>query len=98
MLNVNEYFEGRVKSIAFDNSQGTATVGVMEPGDYEFSTAKAEIMQVVSGALSVRLPEQENWQTFAAGSRFDVPANSRFQVQISEQSAYLCYYLDEVDA
>ena len=32
MLKVNEYFGGSVKSIAVENEEGTATIGVLEPG------------------------------------------------------------------
>ena len=39
MLKTNEYFGGKVMSIGFDSSEGKATVGVMEAGDYEFGTA-----------------------------------------------------------
>ncbi|MEU8882946.1 pyrimidine/purine nucleoside phosphorylase, partial [Streptomyces hydrogenans] len=61
MFKVNEYFDGTVKSIAFEGEEGPATVGVMAPGDYEFGTAKREVMHVVSGALTVRLPGSDDW-------------------------------------
>ena len=48
----HEYFNGTVKSIGFEMSEGPATVGVMAPGEYEFGTAKAEVMHVVAGALT----------------------------------------------
>jgi len=32
MLKVNEYFDGKVKSIAFETATLPATVGVMVPG------------------------------------------------------------------
>ena len=53
MFKVNEYFDGRVKSLAFESIAGPATVGVMAPGEYEFATSTLEIMQVVSGKLTV---------------------------------------------
>lgn len=62
MFQVNEYFNGTVKSIAFAGEEGPATVGVMAPGEYEFGTAKREIMHVVSGALTVKLPGSDNWK------------------------------------
>ncbi|MFP3355023.1 pyrimidine/purine nucleoside phosphorylase, partial [Pseudoalteromonas sp. SIMBA_153] len=34
MFQVNEYFNGTVKSIAFAGEEGPATVGVMAPGEY----------------------------------------------------------------
>ena len=63
MFKVNEYFDGTVKSIAFGTAEGPATIGVMAPGEYEFGTAQREIMHVVSGALTVKLPESSDWET-----------------------------------
>ena len=48
-MDVNEYFDGKVKSIAFQTATLPATVGVMNIGEYEFSTSKKEVMTVVSG-------------------------------------------------
>lgn len=92
MFKVNEYFDGTVKSIAFEMNEGPATVGVMAPGEYEFGTAKAEVMHVIAGALTVMLPGSSEWQTFTAGSRFDVPADSKFQLKVAQDTAYLCEY------
>jgi len=92
MLNCNEYFDGKVKSIGFEDGSGPATIGVMEPGEYTFSTASKELMQVVSGALTVRLPGSEDWQTFAAGSSFDVPGDASFDLKVAEPTSYLCRY------
>ena len=49
-------------------------------------------MHVVSGELSVKLPGSEQWQTFATGSQFNVPANSKFQLKVVVETAYLCEY------
>ncbi|WP_086479265.1 pyrimidine/purine nucleoside phosphorylase [Oceanospirillum sanctuarii] len=92
MLSVNEYFEGNVKSIGFDNNQGQLTVGVMNAGDYTFGTSQHETMTVVSGALTVKLPGSEEWITFAAGERFEVDANQSFDLKVAEPTAYLCQY------
>ena len=82
MLKVNEYFDGKVKSIAFQTSTLPATVGVMAPGEYEFGTSQKEVMAVVSGSLTVKLPGNETWQTFNAGDDFEVAANchSRYRL------------------
>ena len=54
MLQSNEYFDGKVKSIGFTSSStGRASVGVMAEGEYTFGTAQPEEMTVVSGALNV---------------------------------------------
>ena len=92
MFKVNEYFNGRVMSIAFSPKDAPATLGVMAIGDYEFKTDKPEVMHVVSGALVVKLPGASQWETFQAGSRFDVPGSSSFQVRVEQEAAYLCEY------
>ena len=92
MFKVNEYFGGTVKSIAFDMDDGPATVGVMAPGEYEFGTSQLEVMHVVAGSLDVKLPGSESFETFASGSHFTVPANSKFQLKVVVDTAYLCEY------
>ena len=44
MFKVNEYFDGKVKSLAFKTADGPATIGVMAPGEYEYGTSTVEIM------------------------------------------------------
>ena len=92
MFKVNEYFDGTVKSIAFGTAEGPATIGVMAPGEYEFGTAQREIMHVVSGELSVKLPGSSEYETFKSGSQFNVPANSKFQLKVAVETSYLCEY------
>jgi len=92
VFKVNEYFEGKVKSIGFQTATLPATVGVMAPGEYEFGTSQKETMTVVSGELVVKLPGQSSWQGFAAGKSFVVPANAKFQLKVAGDTAYLCTY------
>ncbi len=92
MLKVNEYFDGKVKSIGFQSSTLPATVGVMAAGDYEFGTTQNEVMTVISGALTVKLPGRSDWQTFGEGQSFTVAANEKFQLQVAGDTAYLCTY------
>lgn len=92
MLEANEYFDGNVKSIAFKTATLPATVGVMAIGEYEFGTSEFETMTVVSGALTVQLPEATEWVTYAAGEQFTVEANKAFQVKVTVETAYLCTY------
>ena len=92
MFKTNEYFDGKVKSIAFQAGQGRATVGVMAPGEYEFGTDTEEIMQVVSGQLVVKLPDASAWTSYAPGGTFTVPPGRKFQLRVAEDTAYLCLY------
>ena len=77
MLKVNEYFDGTVKSIGLGTTQGPATVGVMEKGEYEFGTSSVEIMTVVAGKLTVKLPPETNWKDYTDGQSFTVVAINR---------------------
>jgi purine/pyrimidine-nucleoside phosphorylase len=92
MFKVNEYFDGQVKSLAFQAAGGPATIGVMAPGEYEFGTSTVEIMTVVSGALTVKLPGREDWTDYAAGASFTVEAGKKFQLKVAADAAYLCLY------
>ncbi len=92
MFDVNEYFEGKVKSIALQGETLPATVGVMAAGDYEFGTSKKEVMSVISGALTVLLPQASDWQTFKSGESFEIEANVSFKVKVEQDTAYFCTY------
>lgn len=92
MLETNEYFDGNVKSIGFKTTTLPATVGVMEMGEYEFDTSQKETMTVVSGALTVMLPNTSDWKKFNQGESFIVDANEKFQLKVEAATAYLCTY------
>jgi purine/pyrimidine-nucleoside phosphorylase len=92
MLKVNEYFEGTVKSIAFENSEGKATAGVISPGDYEFGTSTVEVMSIASGNMEVQFANDAKWHKYTKKQNFTVEANSKFKVRCSEDCAYVCFY------
>ena len=92
MFKTNEYFDGKVKSLAFTTAEGPATVGVMAAGEYEFGTSSQELMTVVSGMLTVKLPGSETWKDYKAGGTFIVEAGKKFQLKVAGDTAYLCLY------
>lgn len=92
MVEVNEYFEGNVKSFVVESGEGKKTVGVMKPGEYEFDTTTKETMTVVVGEMSVYYPEDDDWEEFGAGSSFDIAAGAKLKVKVSQDTAYLCEY------
>lgn len=92
MPSVNQYADNKVTSIAFQTSTKPATVGVMEIGEYEFGTSEFETMTVVSGALTVKLPGSNDFETYEAGQSFTIEANQKFQVKVEVETAYLCTY------
>lgn len=92
MIEVNEYFDGNVKSLSLKTDTLPATVGVMDPGRYVFNTAEKEKITVVCGCLKIRLSEAADEIAYGAGESFEVEANSAFDVSVESQTAYLCLY------
>lgn len=92
MFEVNEYFDGKVKSLAFKSGDDKATMGVMAAGDYEFGTSSIEHMTLISGEMSVKLPNDDNWRDITINETFIVEANASFLVKIGCDTAYLCIY------
>jgi len=92
MLKVNEYFGGSVKSIAVENEEGVATIGVMEAGEYEFGTSSVEIMTITGGTLEVMLPGETQWTSYPKGGVFNVAKDVKFKVKAMAPVAYHCQY------
>jgi uncharacterized protein YaiE (UPF0345 family) len=49
-------------------------------------------MTVVNGALTVLLPEQQEWKKFTTSQVFTIEANKQFKVKTTVDTAYLCIY------
>ncbi|MEN8121922.1 MAG: pyrimidine/purine nucleoside phosphorylase [Bacteroidota bacterium] len=92
MFETNEYFDGKVKSIAFETEEGRATIGVMAPGEYAFGTTTIEYMTVISGEMTVLLPGDKEWKTFKASETFMVDKNKKFGAKTTQDTAYKCLY------
>ena len=91
----NIYFDGKVTSRTVKFADGTTkTLGFMMPGEYEFGTEAAEIMEILAGKLTVKLPGSDEWQAIQPGDSFEVPANSKFGINIEEGTDYCCSYLN----
>jgi purine/pyrimidine-nucleoside phosphorylase len=90
----NVYFDGNVTSrtVLFEDGS-KKTLGIMLPGEYEFGTAQAEIMEILFGKLDVLLPGNDNWEPIIGGESFNVPANSKFTVRVTEISDYICSFV-----
>jgi len=90
----NSYFDGAVTSRTLNFEDGTRkTLGIMQPGEYEFGTAEAELMEITSGELEVKLPGSDSWEYVKGGESFSVPANASFQVKAKTMIDYCCSYL-----
>lgn len=91
----NVYFDGNVTSriIEFPNGE-MKTLGIMMPGDYEFSTDQKELMEITAGSVEVRLPGSLTWQRIEGGESFEVIANSKFGIRVLTVTDYCCSYYD----
>lgn len=90
----NSYFDGAVTSRTVNFADGSRkTLGFMLPGEYEFGTEAAELMEITSGELEVKLPGSDAWISIKGGESFNVPANAKFQLKVSAITDYCCSYL-----
>jgi uncharacterized protein YaiE (UPF0345 family) len=90
----NVYFDGKVTSRSVIFPDGSKkTLGIMQPGEYEFTTGDAEIMEIMSGELEVLLPGAHGWKAIQGGESFEVAANSKFAMKVRTLSDYCCSFI-----
>ena len=92
MYKTNEYFNGKVMSIAFKTEEGDATIGVMAKGEYEFGTSTIEFMTVTSGTMHVMLPGETKWKAYKEYETFRVEKDVKFKVRLTGDTSYKCIY------
>jgi uncharacterized protein YaiE (UPF0345 family) len=93
MLKHNSYFDGAVQSVGFERNGRKSTVGVIGAGEFQFNTDAAERMTVVSGELWVKRRGQAEFCFCPAGTSFEVPAKSGFEVKAELPAGYVCEFL-----
>ena len=92
----NVYFDGKVvsHSILFADAS-KKTLGLIYPGKFHFGTDKAELMEIVAGSCAVKLDGADEVKTFGAGTSFEVPAKSGFDIEVATGIAeYVCSFID----
>jgi len=91
----NIYFGGKVASHSVLFADGSKkTLGIMQAGEYEFSTAAAEVMEILSGELEWQMKGDADWKKVVGGQSFDVPANSTFMMKVATVSDYCCSFVN----
>ncbi|MFT5835873.1 MAG: hypothetical protein ACI9RG_000766 [Sulfurimonas sp.] len=91
----NIYYDGKVTSRTVELEDGSiVSLGIMLPGEYTFGTNEAEIMEMQSGDLEIKLPNEE-WKTLNTPESFNVPANSSFDIKIKTVTDYCCSYIKD---
>jgi hypothetical protein len=90
----NVYFDGGVISHTVRFPDGTRkTLGFIRPGMYRFDTGAPERMEIVDGVCRAKLPGAADWKTYPAGTYFDVPGNSAFDIAVDSGLAqYICSF------
>jgi len=90
----NIYFDGKVTSRTVIFADGSKkTLGIMLPGEYEFSTGKKELMEIMSGEIEVLLPGEDSWRKIGGGQSFEVSGNSKFKLRVKTLSDYCCSFI-----
>ena len=90
----NIYFEGKVTSRTLIFPDGSRkSLGIMLPGDYEFSTTSKEIVEILAGDLEVLLPGADRWKVVKEGESFEIPAQSKFSLKVKHLTDYCCSYI-----
>jgi purine/pyrimidine-nucleoside phosphorylase len=90
----NLYFDGKVSSRTVLFPDGSKkTLGVMLPGEYEFSTGDKEVMEILAGDLEVLLPGEAGWKAVKGGESFEVPAKAKFGLRVKTLTDYCCSFI-----
>lgn len=90
----NVYFDGKVVSHSVVFADGSKkTLGLIYPGAFKFNTGAPERMEIIAGACRVRIAGAGDWIGFTAGTWFDVPGTSFFEIEVTEGIAeYVCSF------
>ncbi|SFV86360.1 conserved protein of unknown function [hydrothermal vent metagenome] len=89
----NIYFDGNVTSRIVEFADGSKkTLGIMMPGEYEFSTSDNELMEIQAGEIEILLSGESKWQTFTKDTSFEVPKDSSFKLKVKTVVDYCCSY------
>lgn len=90
----NIFFDGKVVSHTLhlaDNSR--KTLGLIYPGEYKFNVGSSEVMEITAGRCRVRIGEAGAWQDYLAGSAFNVPEGSFFEISVADGILeYICSF------
>ena len=89
----NVYFDGKCVSHGITYPDGTRkSVGVVLPATLTFNTGAPEIMECVAGSCEYRLAGSDAWLTSGPGDKFSIPANSSFDIRVTEAYHYICHF------
>lgn len=89
----NVYFDGKCVSHTVLFADGTRkTIGVILPSTLTFNVGVPEIMEITSGTCRVKIGDESEFTTYAAGSQFSVPENGKFVIEATDVVNYVCSF------
>jgi len=90
----NIYFDGKVVSHSLTFADGSKkSIGLVYPGTYKFNTAASERMEIIEGRCRAKVAGSETWTDYAAGTHFDIPADSSFEIEVGDGIVeYICSF------
>ena len=93
LCKANVFFDGKVVSHTVLIGGQKKSLGLIYAGSYKFNTAASERMEIIDGLCLARQAGQDAWTQYGAGQSFDVPANSFFEISVTEGVAqYVCSF------
>jgi len=89
----NVFFDGKCISHTLTRTDGSSlSVGVIMPASLTFNTGAPEIMECVAGSCEYKLAGSDQWLKSSAGEKFAIPAQSSFQIRVTEPYHYICHF------
>jgi purine/pyrimidine-nucleoside phosphorylase len=82
----NTYEDGKFQNLKFSDAGQETSVGVIEPGEFNFTTDQEEAVTCLTGQITV------NGTTLKPGERVFIPKDTPFTISATSPSSYLCIY------
>ena len=94
VVKANVYFDGKVVSHTVLLANGSKkTLGLIFPGEFHFGTDAPERMDITAGSCEVRVDGEAAFKPYAAGTSFNVPGKSGFDIKVTSGIAeYICSF------
>jgi len=83
----NIYENWNFQNIEFIDNKVDKSIGVVEPGTYNFTTERKEIIQCLTGELEIN-----NTPCFPNGEKVEIKQWEKFTISAKETSSYICQY------
>ncbi|HNQ60507.1 MAG TPA: pyrimidine/purine nucleoside phosphorylase [Bacteroidales bacterium] len=92
MFEITEYYGGLVKCISFEVDGGQAVIGVMAPGEYEFTSSRTGYFTVTTGVIFLMLPSHLVWKPYKPYETIIIPPDIKFKLKCTANTSYKLIY------